>query len=301
MRLVYCSNPVAKAEADPAYTTEFDAAMSQGFDCSLINFEALLEGNPQRAVARVIKEEKESSAIFRGWMMKPAIYSKLYEALLCRGLRLINSPAEYRHCHYLPESFDLIRERSPRSIWIKISDHLDMKTVHSALREFGSSALVVKDYVKSRKHEWAEAFFIPAADNREAVQNVVTNFVQRQGEDLNEGLVFREFIEFEPIGSHPKSGLPLSNESRCFFLEGLLLDTAEYWEIGNYAGERPPLEQFNVIAKRIHSHFFTMDIAKTKSGEWLIVELGDGQVAGLPDKLDVHSFYEKLFKQLQPF
>jgi hypothetical protein len=37
-----------------------------------------------------------------------------------------------------------------------------------------------------------------------------------------------------------------------------------------------------------------MDVAKTKLGEWLIVELGDGQVAGLPEKLNVDSFYQKL-------
>jgi hypothetical protein len=39
-----------------------------------------------------------------------------------------------------------------------------------------------------------------------------------------------------------------------------------------------------------------MDIAKTKNGEWIIIELGDGQVAGLPDKVDKLQFY-KLARQ----
>jgi len=34
-----------------------------------------------------------------------------------------------------------------------------------------------------------------------------------------------------------------------------------------------------------------MDIAKTKDGQWIIIELGDGQVAGLPDKVDRDQFY----------
>jgi hypothetical protein len=35
-----------------------------------------------------------------------------------------------------------------------------------------------------------------------------------------------------------------------------------------------------------------MDIAKTKDGEWIIIELGDGQVSGLPDKVDRLQFYD---------
>ena len=37
-----------------------------------------------------------------------------------------------------------------------------------------------------------------------------------------------------------------------------------------------------------------MDIVKTKNGNWVIVELGDGQVAGLPDNADRDSFYQAL-------
>jgi hypothetical protein len=37
-----------------------------------------------------------------------------------------------------------------------------------------------------------------------------------------------------------------------------------------------------------------MDIAKRRDGDWLIVELGDAQVAGLPAHADVDAFYEAL-------
>jgi hypothetical protein len=37
-----------------------------------------------------------------------------------------------------------------------------------------------------------------------------------------------------------------------------------------------------------------LDIAKRKDGGWLIVELGDGQVAGLPDHANKGEFYAKL-------
>src|SRR5258708_29367923 len=155
MRLIFCSNPLVRAEADPDYLVEFEAARAKGLECSLLNFEALLEDiDSKRAVSRIPPAESEAVAIFRGWMMKPEVYVKLYEAALDRGLRLINSPVEYRHCHHLPESFELICNRTPRSVWLKLSGPLDMEAVFSAVSIFGSRPLVVKDYVKSRKHEW---------------------------------------------------------------------------------------------------------------------------------------------------
>ena len=44
----------------------------------------------------------------------------------------------------------------------------------------------------------------------------------------------------------------------------------------------------------MRSRFFTMDVAKRRDGDWLIVELGDGQVAGLPEHADVDGFYKAL-------
>ncbi len=37
-----------------------------------------------------------------------------------------------------------------------------------------------------------------------------------------------------------------------------------------------------------------MNVAKKKNGDWIIMELGDGQVAGLPDNADKSEFYNKL-------
>lgn len=53
---------------------------------------------------------------------------------------------------------------------------------------------------------------------------------------------------------------------------------------------------FLKIAERIESNYFTMDVAKKKDGGWIIMELGDGQVAGLPDNADKDEFYSELKK-----
>src|SRR5262249_55176117 len=109
---------------------------------------------------------------------------------------------------------------------------------------------------------------------------------------------FREFVALEPLARHPKSGMPLAKEFRRFFLDGEPLLTTEYWEEGIYGDERPPDALFSDIARAVQSRFFTMDVARRAEGDWLIVELGDGQVAGLPQRVDVGAFYQALAKRI---
>ena len=124
--------------------------------------------------------------------------------------------------------------------------------------------------------------------------SVYCNFVERQAEDLQGGLVLREFVELEPIGTHSQSGMPLTQEYRLFFLNKKLLYQTYYWEEGTYEDEMPPVQMFMDAAERIESNFFTMDVAKKSDGDWIIMELGDGQVAGMPEKADAYAFYGAL-------
>src|SRR5262249_55975652 len=112
---------------------------------------------------------------------------------------------------------------------------------------------------------------------------------------------FREFIDFKPLTKHPKSGMPLSKEFRLFFVNGQLLSTFQYWQEGVYDDSLPPLERFTDLARQVRSRFFTMDIAERTIGDWMIVELGDAQVAGLPDEQAAMPFYESLAQAMSPF
>jgi hypothetical protein len=277
------------------YAREMAAASAAGFDCSLLNFEALVdEQDAEAAVRRIAPAASQEPGVYRGWMLRPQAYARLSAALQARGIVLLNTPAAYRHCHYLPESYPVIEGKTPRSVWLEADAGLGIERIMQALRPFGDAPVIVKDYVKSRKHEWAEACYIPSAADRAAVERVVTRFLALQGADLNEGLVFREYVPFEPLAQHSKSGMPLTKEFRLFFLDGKLLLSTAYWDEGEYGDLQPPLEGFQPIARNIASRFFTMDVAKRLAGDWLIVELGDGQVAGLPEQADLTVFYRGL-------
>ena len=298
MRIIFCADYWNPLSVDDAYATEANVAERLHLNYSLINIEALVEQrNALRAVRKVEEAHTEERAIYRGWMLKPDMYAQLSTALAQRGLSLINTPAAYTHCHYLPESYPLIEGFTPRSTWIRTGPDVSIDEVMRVLHVFGDKPVIVKDFVKSRKHEWNEACYIPCASDRHTVERVVRRFLQLQGEDLNEGLVFREFIEFEPLAAHSKSGMPLIKEFRLFVLDGHIICSTPYWEGGDYGDDKegfPPIDTFGHVAQKIQSRFFTMDVARKKDGTWNIVELGDGQVAGLPVRADVHVFYRAL-------
>lgn len=214
--------------------------------------------------------------------------------MLTKNYKLINSPAEYRTCHYLPDSYKFIKEYTPKTVWLTVENQrVDYERLFDSLTAFNGSPLIVKDFVKSQKHYWDTACFLPSATDKSKVRAVIETFVALQNTDVNEGLVIREFVALNDLTIHSKSGMPLKQEYRLFFLNGHLLGCYNYWEEGEYqTGEQPPLDLFKGIAMRIASRFFSMDIAKTRDGHWIIIELGDGQEAGLPDKVDRQELYK---------
>ena len=301
MIVVFCADPMQARHADPSYAGEAAAVSALGLESTLLDYEALTDQHdPVRAVRRVAARPAEVTGVYRGWMIAPSVYAQLFAALLQRNIRLINDPEGYQHCHYLPDSLDLIAPRTPATVWLRTGPNteeggdVDMARVMDLLRPFGGRAAILKDFVKSRKHEWHEACFIPDASDRVAVERVVRRFIELQGPDLAEGLVFREYVDLEPLAAHGRSGMPLTKEYRTFYLDGEPLLCTPYWEEGDYAGTSPPLEEFVGTARSVRSRFFTMDVAQRRDGEWIIVELGDGQVAGLPERADVGAFYTSL-------
>lgn len=299
MIVIFCADPLDARQVDSMYQPEADAVRSLAVDYTLIDFEALSAGRFQQAVKRVPTSESphNTDAVYRGWMLKPPIYAGLYGALLERGIRLMNDATKYQHAHHLPESYAIIEPYTPKSVWLPVTAEFTMEAVHAALTVFDDNPVMVKDYVKSQKHYWHEACFIPDASDRQSVERVVSRFLELQGDDLNEGLVFRAFVEFEPLSQHSVSGMPLTREYRVFVMDGQPIFSTKYWSEGEYADLLPELSTFSDVMKQVDSRFYTMDIARRLDGTWMIVELGDGQVAGLPDHVDVIAFYRAMLNQ----
>ncbi len=293
--IIFCEDPLSPRHPDTVYEAEVAACETLGLEYAVISYEMLVdEKRPEKAVRHVAEWQTSQTGVYRGWMLRPEYYGYLYEALNAKGISLINTPQAYKHTHHLPESYAVIESATPKSVWMEIDREISMDEVMTLLAPFGSAPVILKDYVKSQKHYWEEACFISSASNREAVERVVRRFLELQGDDLNQGLVFREFVELEPLATHSKSGMPLTKEFRIFVLDGQPVFVSEYWEEGDYQGSSPPAEWFHDTMRAVKSRFFTMDVAQKRSGQWMITELGDAQVAGLPEKANPLAFYQAL-------
>ncbi len=294
MKIIFCDSGFSPKEVDYMYAEEYNAAKQALYATALISFEALKKGEVEAAVSRIRPNETLEMGIYRGWMLKPKQYQLLYDALLEKNIKLINSPSEYQFCHYLPDNYETIKEYTPKTVYKKFDGNIDLNDFRAELDQFGANPIVIKDYVKSQKHYWEEACFIPDAADYEHANAVIQKFIELQDDDLNEGLVFRAFIALEALTTHAQSGMPLTKEFRVFVKDHKIRSVFQYWDEGNYEDVVPLLDKFEAIIPNITSNFFTMDIAKKKDGDWIIVELGDGQVAGLPDNADKAQFYQAL-------
>jgi hypothetical protein len=290
--VLFPSDPIDPRKVDPDFEAERSAARDAGFETALVDHSRIVEGAAAAAVQ--IVPSREGAAMYRGWMLKPNEYSAMHAALKDRGTSLVNTPQEYRTCHYFPDSYPWIKDTTPRSVWLAVQGGLDLELIADTIAPFGDRPLVVKDYVKSQKHYWTEACFIPAASDLSAVERVVRRFLELQGEDLNVGLVFREYVPLKIVGTHPKSRLPLAAEFRIFWLDGEPILSHRYWGDLTTFEAAIPLDDLQPIAARIPSRYFTMDVAFLDDGGWTIVELGDGQVAGLPSPELAPEFFKRV-------
>ena len=79
MRIIFCAdywNPLAP---DSVYEAEASVVERLHLNYSLMHFEALVEkGNAARAVHKVEPAATGELAIYRGWMLKPHAYERLY-------------------------------------------------------------------------------------------------------------------------------------------------------------------------------------------------------------------------------
>ena len=192
--------------------------------------------------------------------MKPDMYQKFYEKLKNKGIELINTPNEYNKYHLLPGWYKDFEDCTAKSAW---TEDFSEESLKELLSKF-EGAVIVKDYVKSRKHEWYEACFIEDVKDTENALKVIKNFIERQDDLLTGGIVLREFIDLKSIGKHKESGMPISDEYRVFVLDNEIKWVKE-------------------ICKRIDSRFVTIDLARKSNDELVVMELGDGQVSGLQD------------------
>ena len=281
VNFLFCNHPLYPKRVDEDYEEEYRTA-GLGYACALFSYEDLQTGK-----LSLYGEEISGLTIYRGWMMKPEIYRTFYDRLEEKGIILINTPEEYERYHLLPGWYGEFADDTVGSVWE------DQGTVDSALllTRGLEGSYIVKDYVKSRKHEWYDACFINNISDKANAEKVIRTFIERQGSDLVGGVVLRRFEKLKSVGFHEKSGMPISEEYRVFVFAGRIMIIDDYWQADkkvSFSDEE--MEWIKSAIRRVKSNFVTMDLARREDGSLIIMELGDGQVSGL-QQINPNDFY----------
>lgn len=282
-----CSDPLAPRRPDPRFAAEAKAIEALGGQVALIDHDALLAGDTRAAVTRVPRGL--GPAWYRGWMIPSDRYALLAEALEERGTLLRTTPGQYRSAHELPGWYRVFAQRTPRSAWLPVRPRTvpGEAALASLASGIGSSAAVVKDYVKSRKHEWDEAAFVPDTADTGRLAAVVRRFVELQDDFLAGGIVLRAFEPFT------------GEEARVWWVGGEPVQVTAHPDTPDTT-PAPPTGPVAPLVRELGCPFVTTDMALRDDGAWRVVEVGDGQVSGLPEGTDPHPVLEALLRKAAP-
>lgn len=269
--LLVPSDPLNARRVDPHFAGQAAAARDRGIPVARIDHDAI--GDPERAVAGVPPAE---DAVYRGWMMSAAEYDGFAQALAARDVLLRTSPAAYRAAHELPGWYDVVRELTPASTW---TDGDEVPQLVTAAERLGTGPAVLRDYVKSMKHYWDEAAYIPELADREGVERVARRFRELREDSFTGGYVLRRFEDF--VGA----------EARTWWVDGRCVLVTPHPDTPN---DLPAGSSFPELA--LDLPFVTVDVVWRADGVLRVVEVGDGQVSDWPGTWDPAALVDCLFR-----
>lgn len=203
------------------------------------------------------------------------------------GASLINDYNQHRYIADLGNYIVDLERLTPRT-WRNIED----------IPETGP--FVLKGETNSRKSHWLRDMF--AKNKTEAI--AIHNRLADDGLLSSQKIFIRQYV---PLVKYMDgvNGMPVTKEFRFFVAYGEVLCGDYYWQ--NYiddigikpdANEVPRTFLQNVIDRvGNQSNFYTIDVGQTLTGEWIVIELNDGQQSGLSCNKPAH-LYENLLRVL---
>lgn len=273
---LYPTDPLRPRAVDEAFRGEAQRMRNEGAVIGRLDHDALLAGEADRSLSSVPGED--AALWYRGWMVPVPRYRELEAALDARGARLAVGADAYARVHELPGWYAGFEGLTPASVWCAADAGRppEADALARAVAPLGSGPGIVKDFVKSRKHEWHEACFVPDLADGAALYAVAARMVELQGDFLAGGVVVRAFEDFQ------------GPEARAWWVNGRPVAIGAHPDTPGEA-PHPPQAFLEEVARPVEAlghPFVVTDLACTADGRWRVVEVGDGQVTGMPEGMD---------------
>jgi hypothetical protein len=216
------------------------------------------------------------SAIWAGFIPSVERYTAIFDAAAAKGVRLINSPSEYQTAMEFDKFYPLLRELTPDSVVISSMDELSIVQTRLEFPVF------VKGAIKSNKDQgWAACV---ARDGTELAV-IARSLLARDGRSRGK-IIVRRLVRFRTLATDRQS-FPIGREYRAFVHRDEVLAYGFYWdEYRDTAAltreEEAAIKALSIeAARRVGTPFIAVDIGQLETGNWIVIEVSDGQFAGL--------------------
>jgi hypothetical protein len=103
------------------------------------------------------------------------------------------SAARYRRAHELPGWYPALAPVTPAAAWTAGDSEREFRP---ACARLGPGPAVLRDYVKSMKHYWHEAAYIPDAADHATAWKIAARFRELREDEFTGGFVLRRFEKF---------------------------------------------------------------------------------------------------------
>lgn len=270
-----------RKKPDIDYESEYNVACQfSEFEVVLYHYDEFVSDNILRLYPHLIKGNK---CIYRGWMLKPSQYKEMYYKLMNKGIQLINSLDQYEKLHIFPNIYPLIQNYTPKILYYEDIENIEWECVNHQFKRF-----MIKDYVKSVKGTKFPLYFETPID-QEIINNYIKEFIALRNNLFTQGIVIKEFVELKKYNS-------TTNEFRAFYMKNQLITLSR----NSNQPEGCPIISLDFVEqfKTLGSNYYTIDFAELESGEWIIIETGDGQVSGLSPNQYVFKYYDEMKRVL---
>ncbi len=241
-------------------------------------------------VNSILKIPKESLVIAR-YSVLP-FYDDVERDIQLRKSKLLNSFHQYRFISDLGNYTEALGSLTPKTYY-------PLETIPE-----NGGPFVLKGETNSRRNLWKTHMF--ARNKKEAIE--VASRLMNDGLVGQQKIYTRDYIPLESFMTG-LDGVPVAREFRFFVLDRQILTGGFYWSshidtlrdigVSIPQASEVPQEFLQKVIDAIgeNSRFYAIDVAKTRSGDWIVIELNDGQMAGLSDN-DPRVFYRRIKKVL---
>ena len=269
-------------KVDEDLEQEYQSVLSTGFfDIVIFSYDKWFNDG----VIKLNKEvETMTSAVYRGWMMKPKQYEAFYNRLSERNIHLETDPESYELMHIFPNVYSKFGEDTAYMEVFPLYSKIDVDYLKKHFKRF-----MVKDYVKSVKGTEFPKYFDQTITQSQFDRDMEL-FYKYRGNLLTGGICIKEYLELKRYGS-------VTNEYRVFYINHEVATLSRNSNQYIYA-PLPPKELIDKYKSR-ESIYYTVDFAETEDGSWRVIEAGDGGVSGLSPNQDIEAYYRALYQCLK--